>query len=145
MAAPGSDNYSGLLAGSTTLVSRANNEKLQGLSDKEANELCKQHERLAYNIAGRFLGKGIGIDELKAASLLGLVEASRSFDPKLGIPFWGFARHRTEGAVKDLFSPKRYAPDFQRKESLNAPIVNDDGETDEKIDLVIDESKPDLI
>ena len=142
LGAPGPNDYSGLIASSTIDGSRGDGTKFQWLSEKDANDLCKQHEKLAYNIASRYAGKGIGIGDLKAASLLGLVEASRNFDPKLGIPFWGFALHRTEGAVKDLFRPGRYAPDFQRKESLNTSISDEDEE--QKINLVIDESEPAL-
>jgi len=146
LAAPGSNDYRGLLATSTTAVSRADGTKFQELSNKEANELCEQHIGLAYNIAERHLGKGIKREELRAASLLGLVQASRNFNPKLGIPFWGFAQHRTEGAVKDLFRPGKYGPDYPRKESLNAPIVDGDGEEtgEERVDLLSDDSGPAL-
>jgi RNA polymerase sigma factor (sigma-70 family) len=147
LGAPGSNNYSGLIASSTTETSREHGTKFQQLTEKEANALCEKHIKHAYNIAGRYEGKGIARKELRAASLLGLVEASRNFNPKLGIPFWGFAQHRTEGAIKDLFRPSKYAPDYQRKDSLNAPAVN--GKTNEETetergDLVIDESEPTL-
>src|SRR5262245_46020795 len=127
LAAPGSKDIGGLIASSTTETNRADSEKFQGLSDEEANALCKQDEnlKLAYGIARQYWGKGIETKELRAASLLGLVEASRNFDPILGIPFGGFAHHRIRGAVKDLFRRGKFAPDFQPKESLKAPIIVD--------------------
>jgi RNA polymerase sigma factor (sigma-70 family) len=93
----------------------------------------------------RYLGNGIELRELRAASLLGLVEAAENFDPERGIPFWGFAQHRIRGAVKDLFRPSNFAPDYQRKESINAPavlFVDDERDETERGALLIDERLP---
>ena len=109
-AAPGSNDYCGLVASTTNEASRANGGNFQGLSDKEANDLCDEYELLAYKIAKQYRGKGIKLDELKAASLLGLVEASRNFDPNRGVPFGGYAHHRIRGAIKDLFLPGQVRP-----------------------------------
>jgi RNA polymerase sigma factor (sigma-70 family) len=127
LAAPGSNNYSGLIASSTSNKGRSDACEFQGLSEKEANDLCLQFDRLVCKIAHRYRGKCIEFDELKAAGLLGLVTASRKFDRSRGIPFGGYAQHWIAGAIKDLFRPGKYAPDFQRKDSLNVPS---DGEVD---------------
>jgi DNA-directed RNA polymerase specialized sigma subunit len=119
-AAPGSNNYSGLIASSTNIAIRENAGKFQGLSDKEANDLCDKYKLLAYKIARQYRGKGIKLNELKAASLLGLVEASRNFDPNRGVPFGGYSHHRIRGAIKDLFLPGKFAPDVKRSDSLDA-------------------------
>ena len=93
---------------------RENAGKFQGLSDKEANDLCNEYELLAYKIARRYRGKGIELKELKAASLMGLVEASRNFDPNRGSAVLAASLTTDQGAIKDLFLPGKYAPDFQR-------------------------------
>lgn len=41
------------------------------------------------------------VDELVQVGMVGLIEASRSFDPTLGIPFEGFALTRIRGAMLD--------------------------------------------
>jgi len=125
LAAPGSNDYSGLIASSTNNKGRSKPHEFQGLPEKEANDFCLQFDRLVCKIAHRYRGKGIEFDELKAAGQLGLVSASRKFDPNRGIPFGGYAQYWIAGAIRDLFRPGKYAPDFQRKESLNAPLPSD--------------------
>jgi RNA polymerase sigma factor (sigma-70 family) len=129
LAAPGSNGYSGLIPSSTSNKGRSEACKFQGLSDKDANDLCLQYEPLIYKIARRYRGKGIGLKELKAAGSLGLVEASRKFDPDRGIPFGGYAQHWIAGSIKDLFRPRNYAPDFQRGDSLDAPLPSNGRES----------------
>jgi len=41
------------------------------------------------------------VDELVQVGMVGLIEASRSFNPTLGIPFEGFALTRIRGAMLD--------------------------------------------
>jgi RNA polymerase sigma factor (sigma-70 family) len=137
LGAPGSNNYGGLLASSTINKGRSDVCKFQGLSNKHANDLCLQHKPLVYKIARRYQGKGIKLDELKAAGLLGLVEASRKFDPERGVPFGGYAQHWIAGAIKNLFRPKNFAPDFQREDSLDAPLPTDgkDNDSDKPLTL----------
>jgi hypothetical protein len=54
LGAPGSNNYSGLIASLCTETSRSNSKKFQGPPEKEITDLCKQHEKLAYNVALRY-------------------------------------------------------------------------------------------
>jgi len=51
LAAPGSNNYSGLIASSTSNKGRSDACEFQGLSEKEANDLCLQFDRLVCKIA----------------------------------------------------------------------------------------------
>ena len=83
------------------------------------------------------------MDELRAAILLGLVQASKQFDPQRGIPFGGYAQFWIKGEILELFKPDGDALGHGRATSLNGPIFtaeDDDGNT--KLDLVIDESSP---
>jgi RNA polymerase sigma factor (sigma-70 family) len=41
-------------------------------------------------------------DELRSAAYLALVEAAQSFDPSRNVDFATFARHRIEGALRDV-------------------------------------------
>jgi RNA polymerase sigma factor (sigma-70 family) len=137
-AAPGSNDYRGLIASSTNNKGRSKAHEFQGLPEKEANDFCLQFDRLVCKMAHRYRGKGIEFDELKAAGQLGLVEASRKFDCNRGIPFGGYAQHWIAGAIKDLFKAGKYAPDFQRKESLNAALPNDGKESPDKLKPLAD-------
>jgi len=54
-------------------------------------------------------------DELLAAGLLALVEASQSFDPRRGVPFAPFAAHRITGAILDELRRSDWAPRSVRR------------------------------
>jgi RNA polymerase sigma factor (sigma-70 family) len=80
-----------------------------------------------------------------SAGLLGLVKASRRFDPDRGVPFGGFAKHWIKGEITALFKPTSAASSFGRVLSLNTPKSFGDGEEDEEtefLDFVADESRP---
>lgn len=55
-------------------------------------------EPAARRLLSRYAGL-VELDELVALGREGLVEAARSFDPKMGVPFGGFAYHRMQGAM----------------------------------------------
>ena len=57
----------------------------------------------------------VASDELLAAGLLALVEASRSFDPHRGVPFAPFAAHRVTGAILDELRRSDWAPRSVRR------------------------------
>jgi RNA polymerase sigma factor (sigma-70 family) len=143
LAAPGSNNYSGLIATSTSESLGANAHKVQVLSDEDAANFSLSYRPLAFAIAGQYRNRGIEPDELRSAALLGLVKASKKFDPNRGVPFGGYAAHWIKGEVTALFKPKADAMGLGRSYSLNAPSFakeDDDGNT--KLDLVTDVSEP---
>src|SRR6476620_7714744 len=84
LGAPGSKDYSGLIAGSTNAKSGSEAIDFQGLSNKEANDLCERYLPLAYKIAGQYEDRGVDPHDLESASLAGLVVASRKYDPQRG-------------------------------------------------------------
>ena len=68
------------------------------------DELAERHLGLVMHIVGDFkqrLPPGVSFDDLVGAGNLGLVEASRRFNPAKGASFSTFARHRIRGAITD--------------------------------------------
>ena len=80
LAAPGSNDYSGLIASTTNAKSGSEACSFQGLSNEDANKLCVRYRPLALKTAGKYRDKGIDLDELRSAGLSGLVLASRRYD-----------------------------------------------------------------
>ena len=147
LAAPGSNHYGGLIASSTSQSIGAKATKLQALSDEDANDLCLSYRPLAFSIAGRYRNKGVALDELRSAALLGLVKATKRFDPDRGIPFGGYAQHWVRGEILTLFKPNRDALSLGRTLSLNAPVRSKIGHECEDgprefMDLVADDLAP---
>ena len=68
------------------------------------DELAERHLGLVMHIVGDFkqrLPPGVSFDDLVGAGNLGLVEASRRFNPAKGASCSTFARHRIRGAITD--------------------------------------------
>jgi RNA polymerase sigma factor (sigma-70 family) len=138
LVAPGSKNYSGLIASSTINSHGSEADNFQALSDDEANDLCQKYEKLAYKIAGQYGGRGIALDERRSAALVGLLVASRKYDPQKG-PFGPYAKPWIRGEVTALF---KKAARHRGKYSLNETIINEDDESEEKSVIIIDENEP---
>jgi RNA polymerase sigma factor (sigma-70 family) len=143
LAAPGSNNFTGLIANSTARVIGTDGSKLQVLSDEDANDLCERYMPLVRKIAGRYCGRGINFGELESAGLMGLVHASRKFDPARGA-FGAYAKHHIRGEILACFKPGKDAIGFGRSDSLNVRAFKDDGESIQAIDCLIDERPPPL-
>jgi len=114
LAAPRSKDIGGLLASSTTTTSGR---------------------------TGLYMGRGIAPDELRSASVAGLSEASRRYDPQRG-PFGPYARLWCRGEILACFKPGKDA--LGRSSSLNIPVFKDDDEGESFLDRVPDESAPGL-
>ena len=68
------------------------------------DEFVSEHLGLVRHVVGRLqarLPSYIDGDDLVQAGLVGLVQASQSFDPNRGVPFAAFARARIEGSILD--------------------------------------------
>jgi hypothetical protein len=65
LGAPGSNNYCGLIASSTSQSIGAKGPKLQALSEDDANDLCERYRPLAFSIAGKYLRRGVALDDLR--------------------------------------------------------------------------------
>jgi len=78
-AAPGSNDYCGLIASTTNANSGSEGDEFQGPFNPHA--LCKSWELLAYKIAHKYRGKGIDLEDLKAAWLTGLVFSFTQVQP----------------------------------------------------------------
>ena len=97
-AAPGSNDYSGLIASSTNAKSGSEACGFQGLSNEDANDLCERYLPLAFRTAGKYRDRGIDLDDLRSAGLTGLVLASRRYDPRLGC-FGTYAKFAIKGQI----------------------------------------------
>lgn len=64
---------------------------------------------IAFQVATRF-PRHVDREELVRAGMLGLVEASRRYDPARGVPFGRFAAQRIRGAVLDAARSNDWAP-----------------------------------
>jgi RNA polymerase sigma factor for flagellar operon FliA len=70
----------------------------------QRQQLILTHLSLVRHIIGRLKAKfprGMDLENLEAAGVLGLVEAANRFDPQRGIRFETFAYLRIRGAVFD--------------------------------------------
>lgn len=68
------------------------------------NELVTAHLDLVGHVVNQvssFYPRHVDRDELWSAGVLGLVEASRRFDPEVGVPFARYASIRIKGAIID--------------------------------------------
>lgn len=64
---------------------------------------------IAFQVATRF-PRHVDREELVRAGMLGLVEASKRYDPERGVPFARFAAQRIRGAVLDAARSNDWAP-----------------------------------
>jgi RNA polymerase sigma factor for flagellar operon FliA len=70
----------------------------------DSNDLVMQELSQVYYIAARIrerLPREVEMDDLVSAGVLGLIDASRSFDPSRNAQFRGFAKFRIRGAIMD--------------------------------------------
>ncbi len=117
--------------------------KKQGLTIEDANDLCLRYRPLAMKIACSYRNRGVDLDELRSAGLLGLVLATKKFDPDRGIAFGGYAQYWIKGQILELFKPKADAIGIGRATSLNTPAwADEDKDGNTKLDLILDESAP---
>jgi DNA-directed RNA polymerase sigma subunit (sigma70/sigma32) len=94
LAAPGSNNFAGLIASSTNASIGSKQGKVQGgqLSGKERDRLANELLPLVDEIARHYSGKGIDFEELQARGGLGLVNAINYADPAQIHLLEGYAR-----------------------------------------------------
>lgn len=74
------------------------------MSLQQQNQLVFDHIKTAEMIAARFLTflpSSVDYESINQSALLGLVEASRQYDPQSSVPFLAFARPRIRGAILD--------------------------------------------
>ncbi|MDX1696822.1 MAG: RNA polymerase sigma factor FliA [Thiohalobacterales bacterium] len=79
----------------------------------DSNELVVQHEqlvkRIAYHLMSR-LPASVQADDLIQAGMIGLIEASRKFDPEQGASFETYAGIRIRGAMLDEIRRTDWTP-----------------------------------
>jgi RNA polymerase sigma factor (sigma-70 family) len=132
LAAPSFNDYVGLTATSTNLISGEEDQDAQA-----ANDRCKKYLPLARKIASNYRDRGVHYEDLRCAAELGLTLASRKFEPDRGA-FGPYAKLWIKGEITRLFKPTADAMAFGRSESLSVPAIGDD----QAVDLQVDETTP---
>lgn len=77
------------------------------------NELIQQYLPLVKTVVGRIamtLPPHVDIEDLYSAGMVGLLNAVRQFDPKMGTVFEGYARLRIRGSVLDELRRMDWVP-----------------------------------
>lgn len=77
------------------------------------NELIQQYLPLVKTVVGRLamtLPPHVDIEDLYSAGMVGLLNAVRQFDPKMGTVFEGYARLRIRGSVLDELRRMDWVP-----------------------------------
>jgi len=80
---------------------------------KNANELVVAHEPLVKRIAFHLMSRlpaSVQVDDLIQAGMIGLIEASRKFDPEQGASFETYAGIRIRGAMLDEIRRTDWTP-----------------------------------
>ena len=80
---------------------------------KTSNELVEQHEQLVKRIAFHLMSRlpaSVQADDLIQAGMIGLIEASRKFDPEQGASFETYAGIRIRGAMLDEIRRTDWTP-----------------------------------
>lgn len=70
---------------------------------EESGRLAEENLGLVHLCANRFRGKGIEYDDLYGAGCIGLIKASKAFDPERGVKFSTYAVPVILGEIKRLF------------------------------------------
>jgi RNA polymerase primary sigma factor len=71
------------------------------VGDAEARDhLIRANLRLVVYVAGEFLHRGLGFDDLVAEGNLGLIRASETFDPDLGVRFSTYASYWIKQSIR---------------------------------------------
>lgn len=73
------------------------------MKNDEINSLAENNLGLVHLCANRFRNKGIEYDDLYGAGCMGLIKASRAFDPERGVKFSTYAVPVILGEIKRLF------------------------------------------
>lgn len=113
------------------MVARTRRERRPLTPDRQA--LAERYYPLALALA-RPLKRSFPADrdEFESAAGLALVEAAESYDPRFGVKFPTFARHRISGALRDVQRnriPGGYRDDPEAAPSVlsTSPAVDEDG------------------
>ncbi len=82
-------------------------------SNKSLNQLIEQHADLVKRIAHHMMGRmpaSVSVEDLVQAGMIGLIDASKKFDPSKGASFETYAGIRIRGAMIDELRKGEWAP-----------------------------------
>ena len=85
----------------------------EAVQQRDSNDLVTQHaalvKRIAYHLMNR-LPPSVQVDDLIQAGMIGLIEASRNYDPSQGASFETYAGIRIRGAMLDEIRRSDWTP-----------------------------------
>lgn len=97
--------------------------------DKDAQDalICTHLPLIGYEVSdiARRIPAHVRREDLASAGALALVQAGRSFDPALGVPFARYASRRIRGAIIDELRAMDWAPRAVRRQAKNASEARD--------------------
>jgi len=107
----------------------ATNPYKKAHGDEASNQLVVKHaalvKRIAYHLMAR-LPSSVVVDDLIQAGMVGLLEASRNYQPDLGASFETYSGIRIRGAMLDELRRNDWAPkSVHRKTREMAKVVRD--------------------
>ncbi|MGQ0656628.1 MAG: RNA polymerase sigma factor FliA [Chromatiales bacterium] len=135
------------------LAAYRNMARMASQPPEDAQQLVQQHatlvKRIAYHLMSR-LPPSVHAEDLIQAGMIGLLEASRNYDPALGASFETYAGIRIRGAMLDEIRKGDWAPrSLHRKVREMAKAVAEverekgrdarDAEVAEKLGVALDE------
>lgn len=86
--------------------------------DQKSSELVAEYFPLARAIARQTharLPKGVELDDLVSAAVMGLMDAVERYDASRGVAFKAYAKHRIQGAVLDSLRATDWVPRAVRR------------------------------
>ncbi len=87
-------------------------ENFKNNKSREARQrIIEAYQPLVYKIASRITGQEELFFDLIQEGTIGLIEATESFDPRVGVKFSTFAQHRIRGRMIDYLKQQRSSQD----------------------------------
>ena len=98
--------------------------KRSAVSTTSEDELVVQELQQVYYIAARIrerLPQHVELEDLVSAGVIGLIEATRSFDGSKNIQFKTFAKFRIRGAILDSLRETDWGSRYMRRRAREIP------------------------
>lgn len=88
---------------------------MPALHDEKQQRRFWDHLALADQLAHRFGGRGVPLDDLRQVASLGLIKASQRFEPERGVPFRAYATATMKGEIKRHFRDQEWTVKVPRE------------------------------
>ena len=119
-------------------ISRENEKELFKLIKRDDNinakqEIIKSHLKFVFDVAKKYKGRGIPLEDLISEGNIGLTKAIDKFDNEKGVKFISYAVWWIRQSIQECLTKRSKVITNEVSENENIKvIVNDDGETNEE-------------